>query len=103
MNPELSDLGRDMAKRVQAELRSGEVLHWVGRPGRVDASALSLGLLFAVTWMVLALMIAYGLYQETLVGWGIWGVMVPISLIAFIVVHRALSSFIKKGAKKEDE
>lgn len=90
MNPLDGALSQEAAERVQAELRSGEVLHWVGKAGQVDIAALVGGYFFALAWMAFVLLIAYVIYSETALGRGIWGVMVPISLLGLLFNYRLI-------------
>ena len=84
MNPYNCALSQEAAERVQSELRGGEVLHWVGKPGKIDAPVLALSYLVVLIWMVFPLLIAYVIHTETPVGWGIWLLTVPISLLSIV-------------------
>lgn len=89
MNPLDGALSQEAAERVQAELRGGEVLHWVGKPGKTDVPVLALTYLVAFIWVVFPLLMAYVIHTETPVGWLIWLLMVPISLLGIVFHQRA--------------
>ena len=80
MDESLSTAARE---RVQQELRPGEELYWVGRPGKGKLYRKVPVYAFSMAWLVLILCMAWALAQA----WGdwVWLLLAPLSGLFFVI------------------